>query len=112
MKQAIVVRADLGMGTGKVAAQASHASLRAFEYADDRAQRAWKQGGQKKVVLKAGSERELYELNEEAKAAGLPSAVIEDAGHTQVDPGTPTALAIGPAPEADIDAITGDLSLF
>ncbi|QDX39812.1 peptidyl-tRNA hydrolase Pth2 [Salarchaeum sp. JOR-1] len=112
MKQAIVVRADLGMGTGKVAAQASHASLRAFEYADDRAQRAWKQGGQKKIVLKAGSERELYELSEEAKAAGLPSAVIEDAGHTQVEPGTPTALAIGPAAEADIDAITGDLSLF
>jgi len=112
MKQAIVVRADLGMGTGKVAAQASHASLKAYEYADEDAKRAWKQGGQKKIVLKVNSERDLYRLNEEAKHHGLPSAVIEDAGHTQVDPGTPTALAIGPAADADIDEITGDLTLF
>jgi len=112
MKQAIVVRADLGMGTGKVAAQAAHASLKAYEYASDSDKRAWKQGGQKKIVLKANGERDLYRLNEEAKAAGLPSAVIEDAGHTQVDPGTPTALAIGPAADADVDAVTGDLSLY
>jgi PTH2 family peptidyl-tRNA hydrolase len=112
MKQAIVVRADVGMGTGKVAAQAAHASLGAFEHAGDRAQRQWKQGGQKKIVLKVNGKDALYRLQEEAKFHGLPTNLVTDAGLTQVDPGTPTALAIGPAPEADIDEITGDLSLF
>lgn len=107
-----MVRADLGMGTGKVAAQAAHASLRAYEYADADARTAWKQSGQKKVVLEVDSERALYELNEEAKAAGLPTGLVEDAGHTQVDPGTPTALAVGPAGDADVDGVTGNLSLF
>jgi len=112
MKQAIVVRSDVGMGTGKVAAQAAHASLGAFEHASDQAQRQWKRGGQKKIVLKADGKAELYALKEEAKFHGLPTYLVTDAGLTQVEPGTPTALAIGPAPEADVDEITGDLSLF
>ena len=112
MKQAIVVRADVGMGTGKVAAQAAHASLGAFEHAGDQAQRQWKRGGQKKIVLKANGKEELYALKEEAKFHGLPTYLVTDAGLTQVEPGTPTALAIGPAADADVDEITGDLSLF
>lgn len=112
MKQAIVVRADVGMGTGKVAAQAAHASLGAFERAGPDAQRQWKRGGQKKIVLKASGKEELYRLQEEAKFHGLPTHLVTDAGLTQVEPGTPTALGIGPAPEADVDAVTGDLSLF
>ena len=112
MKQAIVARADLGMGEGKLAAQVAHASLTAYENADASAAREWKRGGQKKVVLKVGSERDLYELQEEAKAAGLPTGLIRDAGHTQLDPDTPTAVAIGPASDDAIDAVTGDLSLY
>lgn len=112
MKQVIAARTDLGMGQGKLAAQVAHASLKAYEYADADVQRRWKAEGQRKVVVKAGSERELYEIAEEAKARGLPSAVIEDAGRTQLEPGTPTTVAIGPAPEADVDQVTGSLSLF
>jgi len=112
VKQVIAARTDIGMGTGKLAAQVAHASLNAYEYADDRAVRQWKDEGQTKVVVKVGSERELYELSEEAKRAGLPTGLISDAGRTQLEPGTPTALAIGPAPDADVDQITGDLSLF
>ncbi|NIB98634.1 peptidyl-tRNA hydrolase Pth2 [Halobacterium sp. R2-5] len=112
MKQVIAARTDIGMGQGKLAAQVAHASLKAYEYADEQAQRQWKQQGQAKVVVKAGSERELYQISEEAKAKGLPSAVIEDAGRTQLEPGTPTAVAVGPAADADVDEITGDLSLF
>ncbi|HKT22898.1 MAG TPA: aminoacyl-tRNA hydrolase, partial [Nitrososphaerales archaeon] len=57
MKQAIVVRTDLGMGKGKVAAQAAHASLSAAEAARERKPKwydAWKEGGQAKIVLKVG----------------------------------------------------------
>ncbi|GAB3026871.1 peptidyl-tRNA hydrolase Pth2 [Natronobiforma cellulositropha] len=112
MKQAIVARTDIGMGTGKLAAQVAHASLSAFEKTDSRAASAWKGGGQKKVVLKASDERTLYELAEIADHEGVPNAVIRDAGHTQLEPGTVTALAVGPAEDDLVDRVTGDLSLL
>lgn len=112
MKQAIVVRTDLGMGKGKLAAQAAHASLQAYEHAGPDATRSWKSGGGKKVVLKAGSEPELHELADQARREGLPHAVVSDAGHTQLEPGTVTALGIGPAEENLVDRVTGDLSLL
>jgi len=112
MKQAIVARADLGMGEGKLAAQVAHASLTAYEHAEDSAARDWKRGGQKKVVLKVDGERALFELQERAKTAGLPTGLVRDAGHTQLDPDTPTAVAIGPAADDAVDEITGSLSLY
>ena len=112
MKQAIVARADLGMGEGKLAAQVAHASLSAYEDADDRTRKRWKGEGQKKVVLKANGENELFRLADAADHAGLPNAVIRDAGHTQLDPGTVTALAVGPGDDDAVDRVTGDLSLY
>ncbi|RLM59701.1 peptidyl-tRNA hydrolase [Halobellus sp. Atlit-31R] len=112
MKQAIVARTDLGMGRGKLAAQVAHASLSAYEDTDERTRKQWKGDGQKKVVLKAGSESELFRLADEAERLGLPNAVVRDAGHTQLDPGTVTCLAVGPGREADVDRVTGDLSLY
>jgi PTH2 family peptidyl-tRNA hydrolase len=112
MKQAIVARADLGMGEGKLAAQVAHASLQAYEDADESTKREWKGSGQKKIVLQANSESELFELNEKAKLEGLPHAIIRDAGHTQLEPGTATALAVGPARDETVDAVTGKLSLY
>jgi PTH2 family peptidyl-tRNA hydrolase len=112
MKQAIVARTDIGMGQGKLAAQVAHASLSAYEDADEAARREWKGGGQKKIVLQASSESEIHDLADAARREGLPYAVVRDAGHTQLDPGTVTALAVGPGPENVVDKVTGDLSLF
>jgi PTH2 family peptidyl-tRNA hydrolase len=112
MKQAIVARADLGMGNGKLAAQVAHASLQAYEEADGAPQREWKGDGQKKVVLQANSESELFEINEKADVERLPHALVRDAGHTQLEPGTATAVAVGPASERAIDTVTGELSLY
>ena len=112
MKQAIVARTDIGMGQGKLAAQVAHASLSAYEDTDDRTRRAWKGGGQKKVVLKASGEDELFALADRAEREGIPNAIVRDAGHTQLEPGTVTALAVGPADEEVVDRVTGDLSLF
>ena len=112
MKQAIVARTDLGMGTGKLAAQVAHASLSAYEDADDRTRKAWKGEGQKKVVLKGSGEDELFELADKAEREGLPNAVIRDAGHTQLDPGTATTVAIGPGDDEVVDRVTGHLSLY
>jgi PTH2 family peptidyl-tRNA hydrolase len=112
MKQAIVARTDLGMGRGKLAAQVAHAALSAYEDTDDRTRKRWKGEGQKKVVLKASGESELFRLADEAERLGLPNAIVRDAGHTQLDPGTVTCLAVGPGDEAEIDRVTGDLSLY
>ncbi len=115
MKQAIVVRSDIKMGKGKIAAQVAHASLTAAEQAMDRREEwfaSWKLGGQAKIVLKAQSEEELRELYKKARAAKLSAALIEDRGLTQLDPGTVTCLAIGPAPDESVDSITGKLKLL
>lgn len=112
MKQAIVARTDIGMGRGKLAAQVAHASLTAYEDTSSNARNAWKDGGQKKIVLKVDSKNELLDLADQARRNGVPHAVIRDAGHTQLDPGTVTTLAVGPAREAQVDAVTSDLSLY
>ena len=115
MKQAIVVRTDLQMGKGKVAAQVAHASLAAAEAAQERKQgwyREWKAEGQAKIVLKVDSLGALEELFKKAKSAGLPASMIEDRGLTQLDPGTVTCLGIGPGPDAELDSITGKLKLL
>jgi len=115
MKQAMVVRSDLKMGKGKVAAQVAHASLASAEAARERRTawyEMWKEEGQAKIVLKVESEAELSELFRKAKSAGLPASLIQDKGLTQVEPGTVTCLGIGPGPDADIDEITGKLKLL
>ncbi|MEF8893421.1 peptidyl-tRNA hydrolase Pth2 [Halodesulfurarchaeum sp.] len=112
MKQAIVVRSDLGMGTGKLAAQVAHAALSAVEHANSDTFRDWKREGQRKVVLKIDGERALFEIQEKAKTAGLPTGLIRDAGRTQLDPDTPTTVAVGPASDEAVDQITGSLSLY
>jgi PTH2 family peptidyl-tRNA hydrolase len=112
MKQAIVARTDIGMGRGKLAAQVAHASLSAYEDTDERTRKEWKGGGQKKVVLKADGEETLFRLADEAERLGLPNAIIRDAGHTQLDPGTVTCLAVGPGRDEDVDRVTGDLTLY
>jgi PTH2 family peptidyl-tRNA hydrolase len=112
MKQAIVARRDLGMSEGKLAAQVAHASLSASEDTGRRNRTEWKGEGQKKVVLGADSESQLFELADKADTEGLPYAIVRDAGHTELDPGTVTTLAVGPARDALVDRVTGDLPLY
>lgn len=110
LKQVIVVRSDLKMGTGKIAAQVSHACVAACE--KSKYKRSWIGQGMKKSVLKCKSEGELLEISMDAKRAGLPSELITDAGRTQIKAGEKTCVGIGPAPEKEIDKITGHLKLL
>jgi len=112
-KLTLIVRADLGMGRGKIAAQAAHAAVAAaLAGIGTPGLESWLRDGQPKVVLRAGSEAELHAIADRAAETGLPVQVIHDAGRTQVTEGTQTCCAIGPADEAAIDAITGQLSLL
>jgi peptidyl-tRNA hydrolase, PTH2 family len=110
LKQVIVVRADLKMGKGKIAAQAAHAAVSAADKSPNK--RDWVAAGQRKTVVKVAGEKELLAILQKAREAGIPSALIEDAGHTQVEPGTKTCVGLGPSSEEELDRITGDLKLL
>ena len=112
-KLVVVVRADVGMGRGKLAAQVAHAAVAAALSArGSRDFDAWLGEGQPKVVLSVSDGDQLGAVAAAADAADLPVHVIRDAGRTQLAPGTPTCCAIGPADSARIDAVTGGLSLL
>ena len=103
------------MGKGKIAVQVGHATLTASEEAKRRHPDWWSQWfheGQAKVVVKVDSESALRDLRREAEELGLPSALIQDSGLTQVEPGTATCVGIGPGPVELIDKITGELPLL
>jgi PTH2 family peptidyl-tRNA hydrolase len=112
MKLALIVRTDLGMGRGKIAAQVAHAAVAAVLASGEADLAAWLADGQPKVVLKVATEEHLLGLARQAAARGLPAEIVRDAGRTQVPAGTPTCCAIGPADDDRIDAVTGELSLL
>ncbi|KAF0038058.1 hypothetical protein F2P81_008542 [Scophthalmus maximus] len=114
-KMILVVRNDLKMGKGKVAAQCSHAAVSAFKQVQRRNPellKQWEYCGQPKVVVKAPDENALIDLLAHAKEVGLPVSLIQDAGRTQIAPGSRTVLGIGPGPADLIDNVTGDLKLY
>ena len=110
-KQVILVREDLKLPKGKLAAQSSHASVDATLKSDKRIVDLWKKDGGKKVVLKIKDEKELFKYKQMAENAGLKTALITDAGHTVLEPGTITCLGIGPDEESKIDSVTGKLKM-
>ncbi len=114
VKQVIVVRTDLEMGKGKIAAQVGHAcvmcALRTKSSNPDWF-KEW-QSSQAKVVLRVNSLSDLEEVWRSAAAENLPWDKVSDAGLTQLEPGTVTCVAIGPAPDNLIDKVTGKLHLL
>lgn len=114
-KQVIVVRRDLDMGKGKIAVQVAHASVSAAEEARKRFAEwweAWLKEGQCKVAVRVDTVDDILQLERKSKELRLPFALISDRGLTQIEPGTITCLAIGPAPSSIIDTLTGNLSLL
>jgi len=114
-KQVLVLRDDLKMSRGKIAAQAGHAAVSSAEEARKKHPkwwRRWLEEGQCKIVVKVNSKDELLKIEREAKASGLPSVLITDRGLTEVEPGTITALGIGPAPSELVDKVTRKLPLL
>ncbi|CAN4093685.1 unnamed protein product [Withania somnifera] len=84
-KMVLVVRNDLKMGKGKIAAQCR-----------------WEICGQVKVVVKIESEDDMLVLQERAKSLNIPTHITIDAGRTQ----------IAPRPADMVDNVTGGLKLL
>ncbi|AEO61581.1 hypothetical protein MYCTH_2311885 [Thermothelomyces thermophilus ATCC 42464] len=122
-KLVLVVRTDLGMTKGKIAAQCSHATLACYKSLFRAAQqdalspeakilRQWERMGQAKIAVQVKSEDELLELMGKARSLGLTAEVIADAGRTQIASGSRTVLGVGPAPKSLVDQVTGHLKLL
>ena len=112
LKQVILVRQDLKLPKGKLAAQAAHASVEAVLKSDSKMVNSWRKEGMAKIVLKVKDEKELIKYFQQAKEEGLTVSLITDAGRTVIAPGTKTCAAIGPDDEEKIDKITGKISLL
>jgi peptidyl-tRNA hydrolase, PTH2 family len=112
LKQTILVRHDLKLPAGKLAAQASHASVEAVLKSDKETVKAWRNEGMGKIVLKVADEKELLRQLQLAKDEGLVTALITDAGHTVVAPGTKTCGAVGPADAQVLNELFGKLKLL
>lgn len=118
-KMVCIVRTDLNMRAGKVAAQVGHAALGAYQdlikanrpdWNEDLAK--WEEEGPAKIVLKAKNKEELLDMHNRAKEAGLNTHLVIDEGRTQIEPGSYTVCSIGPARSSLIDKITGHLRLM
>ena len=137
-KQMLVVRRDLHMRKGKIAAQASHAAVEAVLKAILKEGRTgqlrttpegwvyleapegeespltdWFRYGMAKICVYVDSEEELLALDRQAREAGVTTALIQDAGMTEFH-GEPTytALAFEPLEAARADELTGTLPLY
>jgi peptidyl-tRNA hydrolase, PTH2 family len=111
----IVVRNDLKMGKGKLAVQVAHASVSSLEQARKYKPKwveTWFSQNQRKICVKVDSEKELRILKGQVENAQIPNSLIEDAGLTQLEPGTVTCLGIGPLPSEIADRFTGELKLL
>jgi PTH2 family peptidyl-tRNA hydrolase len=114
-KLVVAVRTDLKLSPGKMAVQVAHAAVNCALESKKRNERwfkAWYSEGQKKVVVKVKDREGLFELKALADGLGITTSLIEDAGLTEVPPGTITCLGIGPGPSPEVDKVTGSLSLL
>jgi len=134
LKMVLVVRKDLKMTSGKVAAQCCHACLGVvldivsgqhvggighnngnggkLTFDLKRVLSVWRTNGEKKIVVQCQSEQELVALKDQAAIHGLPHYLVADAGHTQIKAGSITVLAIGPYLSDQIDVVTKELKLY
>jgi len=103
------------MGKGKLAVQVAHAAVSAAEQARKYNKDwydSWLRESQAKICVKVDNEENLRELKGRVDEAGIPNYLIQDAGLTQLDPGTTTCLGIGRLPTKIADRYTGDLKLL
>ncbi|KAI8844084.1 peptidyl-tRNA hydrolase 2/Bcl-2 inhibitor of transcription 1, partial [Chytriomyces cf. hyalinus JEL632] len=111
-KLVLIVNSALKMSQGKIASQCSHATLGTVlnQGSGKSTVRAWLDQGEPIIVVQSGNDS-LLDLEKRCLAKGLPVYKIHDAGRTEVASGSLTVLAVGPAPNSEIDVVTRSLSL-
>ena len=136
-KMMIIMRRDLKMRKGKIAAQAGHACIEAILMALSKEERMdefemtadglalkntdkpayplsdWFMYGCAKVCVYVDSEEALLGIAKKANERGIIASVITDAGMTEFHGvSTKTCLALEPLPADVADELTGTLPLY
>lgn len=114
-KMVLVVRGELRLTAGKAAVQVAHAAVMLTLQAQKRNPdllRRWLEEGQKKIAVVTPTLDSMVEIQQRASRAGIPTVWVDDAGFTEVPPGTRTCLGVGPAPASELDRFTGGLPLL
>ncbi|GME80774.1 unnamed protein product [Ambrosiozyma monospora] len=119
-RMALVVRQDLQMQKGKIAAQCAHAAIALYRLMSDTTSPAynqvmlnrWLRGGQAKITLKVPDKTGMDMLFAMALSLDVNCYIVHDAGRTQVASGSATVIGLGPAPKSVLDQITGSLKLY
>lgn len=121
MKMVLVIRNDLNMRKGKMAAQAGHAvqellidrSTNPPTLRTDPFVLEWLADNYRKITVRVDSEAELLALHARATELNIPVSLILDNGHTEFHgQQTYTAVALGPVPDEVVDPLTGTLKLL
>jgi PTH2 family peptidyl-tRNA hydrolase len=109
-KQVIVVRTDLNMRKGKIAAQVAHACTNIIYFAEEkeylRKIEKWMENDYPKIVVGCQSETDLYHLKYDCMKNNIMNWLVHDVGYTEFNNNvTPTCIAIGPDYNSVIDKL-------
>lgn len=108
----LIVRNDLKMGKGKIAAQCGHAIQYTLRHCDDTLYKQYEQSGSPKICLKVETYEDFHSLRLKLYVANIRAFTVVDAGHTQVEANTETCFAIGPVSKEKVKEFIKDLKLL
>lgn len=123
-----ILRKDLGLSPGKLAAQVGHGcdaihllatgspwpaeGGRELEPRDVEFYRGWTGSGRRKIVVSVAGERELASLIELLRTRGVAFSAIDDLGLTELPGPTRTGVVLLPAPESITPGVVRHLPLW
>lgn len=108
-----IVRKDLKMNRGKIAAQVGHAvQYLLLNPKEPKLVQKYLLTGTVKLVKRCETLQELEELEEECHRKKIPCRSVIDFGRTQVAPNTKTVLGIGPRPRKELDPMVRKFPLY
>lgn len=107
-----LVRSDLRMSKGKVAAQVGHAVQDLLFRTPRPVVDRYHRDHSPKVCLRVADLEDLEEAARECREKGIAHHLVIDTGLTQVAPETPTVLGIGPVDRERVRSVIGQFKLL
>ncbi len=107
-----LVRHDLRMGKGKIAAQCGHAVQDLIMDCPKDVLYDYRRNNSPKICLKVPDLEQLTKIADQCKEQKIPHTLIIDAGKTQIPADTTTVLGIGPVRKYLVFPLVQNLSLL
>jgi len=108
----LVVRMDLKMRPGKIAAQCGHAVEYLALHTPKPVMHEYRHHGHPKITLKVATLEELEVIRDECQRCRVQYYTVEDEGLTQVPAGSQTVLGIGPVRKENVPKAVATLKLL